>query len=90
MDPVGHGLDERAQEVAGDAARGFLVQLDKGELGGAVDGNQQVEPALRRVDFSNIDVEVAEWIGPELAPDRGGAFDLGQPGDVVSLQAPVQ
>ena len=33
---VGHGLDQVAEEVAGHAGRGLLVQLDKGELGRAV------------------------------------------------------
>jgi len=90
MDPVGHRLDERAQEVTGDPARGFLVQLDKGELGGAIDGDQQVESALRRVDFGDVDVEGAERVGLEFTLGRGTAFDLGQPGDVVSLEAAVQ
>jgi hypothetical protein len=34
VDLVGNGLDQRPQEVAGHAARGFLVQLGEGELGG--------------------------------------------------------
>ena len=90
VDPVGHGLDECAQEVTGDAARGFLVQLDKGELGCTVDGNQKVEPALCRVDLGDVDVELAERVGLELATDRGGALDLWQLGDVVSLEAAMQ
>jgi hypothetical protein len=39
MHLVGHGRDQGAQEVARDAAGDLLVQLDKGELGRAVDRN---------------------------------------------------
>jgi len=38
----------------------FLVQLDEGELAGAVDGHQQVEAALLGPDLGDVDVEVAD------------------------------
>jgi hypothetical protein len=66
------------------------MKLDKGELGGPINGDQQVEPALRGVDLGDIDVEVAERIGLESASGWRGSFDIGQAGDVVSLEAPVQ
>ena len=90
MDRIGHGLDEGAEEVTGDASRGFLVQFDEGEFGDPVDGNQQIELALCGLDFGDVDVEVAKWVSFELAFGRDGAFDVRQSGDVVSLQAAVQ
>ena len=33
VNPVGHGRHKRAQEVGGDPARGFFMQLGEGELG---------------------------------------------------------
>src|SRR4028119_615209 len=36
VDPVGHGRDEVTKEVARNAPRRLLVQLDKGELARAV------------------------------------------------------
>ena len=34
MDPVGDGFDQGAKEITRDPPGGFLLQLDKGELGG--------------------------------------------------------
>ena len=39
VDRVRHGFDEGAQEVTGDAPRGYLVQLNEDELGDPIDGN---------------------------------------------------
>ena len=66
---------------------GFRVQFDEGELGGAVDGHEQVELALRRLNLSNINMEVTERVG--LEPLLGGlvALDLGQATDVVARAA---
>ncbi len=90
MDPVGDGSDEGAKEIPPDPPGGFLMQFDKGELGGQVDGDQQVELALRGVDLGDVDVEVAERIGLELASGWRSSFDIGQAGDAVSLEAAVQ
>ena len=40
--------------------------LDKDELGGAVDRDEQVELALCRPNFGDVDMEVADRIGFEL------------------------
>ena len=42
------------QEVARDAGSGFLVQLDEGELGRAVDSHEEVELALFGPDFGDV------------------------------------
>ncbi len=90
MNLVGHGLNEMAQEVARHPARGPLVQLDEGELGRAVDGDEQVEPPFRRVDLRRIDVEIAERVGLEAGPLGLVAVDFWQSADAVALQATVQ
>jgi hypothetical protein len=54
------------------------VQLGKGELGGPVDGDEEVEPAFGGVHLGNVDVEVADRIGLELALAQLVAFDIGQ------------
>ena len=41
------------------------MQFDEGKLGRAVDGDEQVEPAFRRVNLGQIDVEVAQRVGLE-------------------------
>ena len=46
VEPVGHGCDQIAQERGSGHFPGLLVQFDIGELGGAVDGDEQVEPIV--------------------------------------------
>ena len=87
---VGHGLDEGAQEISGDASRGLFVQFHEGKLGDPVDGNQQVKPTLSSLNLGNVDVKVAERVDLELALARRGGLDLGQSGDTMPLQAAVQ
>ena len=41
MDLVGHGRHEGAPEVGRDPAGGFLMPLSEGELGRAVDGDEE-------------------------------------------------
>lgn len=55
------------QEVTGDPTGGLLVQLDEGELGGAIDGHKQVEAPFLGTHLGNVDVKVAERIALELA-----------------------
>ena len=42
VDLIGHCGGEVTEEVSGDPTGGLLVQLDEGELGGAIDGDNQV------------------------------------------------
>lgn len=49
---------------------GLLVQLHEGELGRAINGDEQLEPPFFRVSFRQIDVEVAERVA--LKRDRLG------------------
>lgn len=60
VNPVGHGRDQAPEEAAGNAARGPLVQLGKGELAGAVDRYEGVEAALFGVHLGDLDVEEAD------------------------------
>jgi hypothetical protein len=60
---IGNGLDQGMQEVCGHTRGGLHVQLGKGELGGPVDGDEEVEPAFGGVHLGNVDVEVADRIG---------------------------
>ena len=90
MDLVGDGSDEVAKEVAGDPARGLLVQLGEGELGGAVDGDEEVELALLGSDLGDVDVEEADRVA--LEPERCGLSPSvsGSRLIAVALKAAVQ
>jgi hypothetical protein len=69
MDLVGHGLDEGPEEVGGDARGSPFVQLDEGKLAGHIDLDEKVKLTLLCADLSGVDVEVADWVGFELAFD---------------------
>src|SRR3984957_6393058 len=88
--PCRDGGDQAAQEVSRGATRHLLVQLDEGELRRSVDGDEQVELALRSSNFGEVDMKIADWIGLEFAFGRGLAFDLRQPRDPVALQTPAE
>ena len=60
VDAVGYGLHQRAQEVAGDAPRRLLVELDEGELGHPVDRDEEVQLALGRADLRDVPHGVCE------------------------------
>ena len=66
------------------------MQLNEGELGNPIDGGQEIEPSLGGLDFGDVDVEVAERVGLELALARSGALKFGQTGDAMPLQTAVQ
>lgn len=68
MDRVRDRFDEAQQEVCCDPPCRLLMQLGEGELGGPIDGDEQIEPALGGADFGDVDVEVADRIELELAP----------------------
>src|SRR5215204_5846725 len=89
MHPVGHGRDQVAQEVAGDATGGFLVQFRKGKLTRAVDGYEEVELAVLSPHLSDVDGEGADRI--RLEPLLRGflALGLGEPAHAVALQTAV-
>jgi hypothetical protein len=90
VDPVGHGLDEDIQEVGGEPRSGFGMQLGEGELGGSVDGDEEVEPAFGGLDLGDVDVEITDRIALELALVQRVALDIRQAGDAMPLQAAMQ
>jgi hypothetical protein len=90
MDAVRHSLDQVTQELSCLHLSGASDQADEGELAGAVDGHEQAQLALLRADLGYVEVEVANGIGLEELLRRLVAVNLGQAGDAVPLQAPVQ
>ena len=74
---VGNCSDERDQERRGCRAIGALYQLRESEFARAIDGDEQVEFALRRLHFGYVDVKEAYRIGLELLLWRSVARNLG-------------
>ena len=87
---VGHGRDQSVQEACGARPVGLLMQLGEGELGGPIDRDEQVELARFGADLGNVDVEIADRIGLELALVRLVALYLRQARDAVPLQTSVE
>ena len=90
VDRIGHELDQCVQEVGRDPLSGLLMHLDEGELGGPVDGDEEVKLALLGANFGNIDVEVADRVCLELLAPGPVAIYVGKPGDVVPLQTTME
>ena len=63
VEPVGHGGDQVAQKGSGGHFPGLLVQFHESKLGGAVDGNEEIQLACSRLNLSNINVNVAQRVG---------------------------
>jgi hypothetical protein len=66
------------------------MQFNEGELRGPVNRDHEIELALGGSNLSYIDMEIADWIGLELALGRSFAFDLRQAGDSMTLKAAMQ
>src|SRR6516164_1392915 len=66
------------------------MQLDESELRGSIDGDEEIELALGGSNLGDVDMEIADRIGLELASRRGFAFDLRKPGDPVALQTAME
>jgi hypothetical protein len=104
VDLVGYRPGEVTQEVAGYSPSGLLVQLDEGELGGAIDGHQQVEAPFLGANLGNVDVERGgsdddpgdhrpaepKRVALELALVRRVALEPGQLRDAMALETAVQ
>lgn len=90
VDLVGRGLDKRVQEVGRKSLGGLLMHLDEGELRCPVDGDEEVKLALLGANLRDIDVDVTDRVGLELLAPGPVAIHVGQPGDVVPLQAAMQ
>ena len=66
------------------------MHFDQDELQDPVDGNELIELTLSRIGLGNIDMEIAERVALELAPDRLLGTGIAQAGDTVALQAAMQ
>src|ERR1700687_5016036 len=62
VNPVRYDRDQVAEEVGRRAALDLFMYFDKGEFGGAIDRDEQVELALCRPNFGDVDMEVGDRI----------------------------
>lgn len=72
VDLVGHGRDKIPEKIGSRFAQGFTIQLDEDEFAQAVNGHDEMVPALRRLDLGSVDMDrtigaplvQAQWRGP--------------------------
>jgi hypothetical protein len=88
VDLVGDRFDEVQQEVSDDPLCRLLVQLGAGKLRGPIDGDEEVEPAPRGAYLGDVDMEVADRVGPE--PLRPCSPRRRESRDAMPLRAAVQ
>jgi hypothetical protein len=84
VDFVWNSGDQAQQEVSCDGRGSLLVQFGEDELRSSVNGHKEVEPPLLGADLGDIDVEVADRVGLELALPGLAVFDVRQPRDAVA------
>jgi hypothetical protein len=90
VDLARDSLNPVAQEVPSRAASHLLVQFDEGELRRPVDCDDEIELTFSGSHLGEVNMEIADGIGLELALGRGFAFDLRQPRYSVALKAAMQ
>lgn len=90
VDTIGHCGNQPLQKSSSDGPRHSFMQLSKHELGGTVDGHEQVENALFRSQLRNVDVKVTDRVALEALLLRWAVRYLWQPADPVPLQTAVQ
>ena len=90
VDLVGKGFDHAARKVCTVHLAHVIPELDIGELGDPVNGQEHIELALGQAQLGNVDVYVADLSGRKLASPS--SFDIArwQPRDAMPLKASVQ
>ena len=90
MDLLRGHLKQVLQELPGGLSVSFCNEMRDSELGRAVDVDEEKELALRCLHLGDVDVKEPNWIALEFPLPGLVAFLVRQPGDVTSLQAPMQ
>jgi hypothetical protein len=90
VDGVGNGCDQIAQELGGHHLAGLPMEFRTGELGGTIDGNEQIELAFCGLHLGDVDMEVADRVALELLLRRLVAFDIRQATDAMALQTAME
>jgi len=87
---VRHQAHEGAKEVGGILALGSFHEACEGELGGSINGHEEIELALCGSHLGQVDVEVADGVGFELFAGWTGRVKPWQATDAVTLEAAMK
>ena len=79
-----------AQKIGGGLAKGLAMKFDEVKFTCAINGNEEIPPAFRRLHLGNVNVQEADGAGFELLLRGQIALEIGKSADPMPLQAPMQ
>jgi hypothetical protein len=90
MDGIWEGANDAAEEVGSVHLADVIPELDVGELGHAIDGQEHVEFALSKAQFTDVDMDEADCGLGGLAALGSLVWVWGQTRYTVACQTAVQ
>ena len=90
VDAIGEGLEQIFEELPCSFAVCLVHELRDCKLAGPVNPYEEVELALRGLNFGNVDLKEADGVSLELLPLWHLALDIRQARDAMPLKAPMQ
>lgn len=90
MQPVRYGRDQCFEEAHHGRTIGLVVQFDEGEFRGSVNRDEQVEPALCCSNLSDVEMEIADWVGFEFSFIGALVLNVRQARDAMPFKTAIQ
>src|SRR6266446_6599934 len=90
VNPVRKCGHDTTEESRSGARIGCLMELDVGELGNSIDGEEHVQLALGKTQFTRVDVDVTDLRLGEAPALHGILLTSRQARDAVPLEAAMQ
>jgi hypothetical protein len=90
VDPIGHGFQQRLEELPGRISVSRHNELSDGEFSRSVNAHKEIELTFSRLHLGNVDMEEHDGVALELLALGLVALDIWKTGDAVPLQAPMQ
>jgi hypothetical protein len=90
VDLVGYGFERVVPELPGRISVRLCNAVSDGELGGAVDVDEEKELALGRLHFHDVDVEIPNGVALEPLPLGFVSLEIRKTRDAMPLQAAIQ
>src|SRR5437763_2173054 len=86
----GTAREQCFEEAHGGRTISLVVQFDEGEFRGSVNRDKQVELALCCSNLSDVDMEIADWVGFESSFFGALVLNLRQARDAMPFQTAMQ
>jgi hypothetical protein len=90
VDLLGHGFEHVLKEFHGRLSVRSCNELGVGELGSAVNTDEEKELALPRLHFGDVDVKEPDGVSLELLPLGFVSRDIRKARNAMTLQATMQ